>query len=79
MAEYADMITPKELRTLEIDLEKNIIKLNGDDLKGCRELTIRISPEDSEICVKTLTEPLFLSQTYPRKFSLQTKSKESKQ
>lgn len=79
MAEYKDMTTPKEFRSLEVDLEKNIIKLNGDDLERCRELTIRISPEESEICVKTLSETLFQSKTYPRIFSLAAGFKEEKQ
>lgn len=53
MAEYKDMITAKELRTLEIDLENNVLRLNGDDLKHCKELSIHIDFENCEVSVKT--------------------------
>lgn len=64
MAEYEEMITPKEFRTLEIDIEKNIFKLNGDDLKKCKRLSINIYPNKSEIDVKTDTSATF--RAYPR-------------
>lgn len=64
MAEYAEMIAPKEFRTLEIDVKRNIFKLNGDDLKKCERIDINIYPEESEIYVKTTTSATFCK--YPR-------------
>lgn len=55
MAEYKDMTTPKEFRSLEIDFEKNIMKLNGDDLNRCTELNLRITPEEVYVETKLFT------------------------
>lgn len=59
MAEYSDMILPKELRTLEIDVDKNIFKLNGDDVERCQELIIIFRPEEFEAIVKADTTVTF--------------------
>ena len=66
MAEYKDMIAPKELKTLEIDLEKNVLKLNGDNLERCSQLVIFITP--MEVNVTVYSQASFYSQTSPRKF-----------
>lgn len=70
MAEYADTIKKLELRTLEVDIEKNIIKINGDDLRRCKKLVVTILPEKSEIYADIDTSVIF-SNT-PRKYDKRT-------
>lgn len=55
MAEYAEMAAPKEFKTLEIDLEKNIMRLNGDDLERCSDLRLRLTPEEVYVEINLFT------------------------
>lgn len=61
MGEYKDLIETKELKTLEIDIEKNIFKLNGDDLKRCSklEIVIDIDAEKHEVILFSDTRVIF--------------------
>lgn len=51
MGEYKDVLSTKELKTLEIDIEKNIFKINGDDMKRCRKIDIAIAPNERTVTV----------------------------
>lgn len=51
MGEYSNIIKTKELKTLEIDIDKNIFKLNGDDIKRCLKLDIEIDAHKREVCL----------------------------
>lgn len=61
MGEYKNLIETKELKTLEIDIDKNIFKLNGDDLKRCLRLEISIDPEKQEVTLFSDTTVIFKS------------------
>ena len=43
----------KEFKSLEIDVEKGIYRLNGEELKYCQEITITIKPEKVEVYTVT--------------------------
>ena len=45
-------------KSLEIDVEKGIYKLNGEDLKQCQEIAITIKPEKAEVLAVT-TKDIF--------------------
>ena len=67
MGEYKKLTTlPKEFKTLEIDMDNNIFRLNGDDLQKCTELNITIKPEESTVILTVGTEEEF--KNFPRKY-----------
>lgn len=44
---------PHELKTLEIDIENKIFKVNGEDFgKGCSEISIYCTPPNWGVCVE---------------------------
>lgn len=59
MGEYSNIIETKELKTLEIDIDKNIFKLNGDDIKRCLRLNIEIDAGKHEVCLLSDTTVRF--------------------
>lgn len=77
MPERRNIITAMELRTLEIDLENNVLRLNGDDLKQFKELSVQIDIKSNEyeITVKTdLWTSFYSSQRRKRRGSTEIKS-----
>ena len=61
MGEYSNIIETKELKTLEIDIDKNIFKVNGDELKRCLRLHIEIDANKREVCLLSDTTVRFQS------------------
>ena len=58
------IMTPHELKTLEIDIEKKIFKINGEEFgKGCRFLEIICSPPEWEFKV-LIDRPIEFSTIY---------------
>lgn len=44
MIQIAEIFTPHELKTIEVDVEKKIFRVNGEDFgHGCTEFEIRCS------------------------------------
>lgn len=49
-----NIFTPHELKTVEIDVEKKIFKINGMDMgKGCSDLNINFNYKGSTIKVES--------------------------
>ena len=49
----------EEFKSLEIDIEKGIYKLNGKDLTKCQEIAITIKPEKADVYVVTTTDKIY--------------------
>lgn len=65
MGEYKEITTlPKEFKTLEIDIDNRVFKLNGDDLQNCTEIDIVIRPTNSSVILTVGIEVVF--KNYPR-------------
>lgn len=49
----------KELRTLEIDIENNIFKINGNDIKQCQRIDVVITPKTHTVTFVADTTVMF--------------------
>lgn len=57
--ERENIAETKELRTLEIDIEKNIFKINGNDIKQCQRIDVVITPKTHTVTFVADTTVMF--------------------
>ena len=66
MNEHEKMLSLlNEFKTLNINLDENIFKINGEDLRKCIKLDVTIEPEECTI-ILTYTNGVTTSRTFPR-------------
>lgn len=48
-----------EFKSLEIDIDKGIYKLNDTDLTKCQRIEITIEPQKADVCVVTTGDTIY--------------------
>ncbi len=57
-----DIFIPHKLKSVEVDVEKKIFKINGESFgKGCTGFTISCKPEEFVIRMEVNTKVVFLT------------------
>ena len=54
------VFAPHELKTIEVDVENKIFRINGEDFgEGCLEFTITCNPDEWNITMRTTQDIIF--------------------
>lgn len=54
------LFAPHKLKTIEVDVEKKIFRINGEDFgEGCQEFTITCNPDEWNITMQMTQELIF--------------------
>ena len=54
------LFAPYKLKTIEVDVEKKIFRINGEDFgEGCQEFTITCNPDEWNITMQMTQELIF--------------------
>ena len=59
MGEFREFTAPKELKTIEMDIEKRIFKINGDDVGSSGAITIHITGGRGSVEVITTADIIY--------------------